>query len=360
MRVIATRTNTSDGEPSAEANGTPKAPAPGRVTGVSVSAEIGRLLVSWSPVADADGYKVQWTSGNQVFGASRQTTIAGGSNTRTTIANLSGGTLYAVRVIATRTLADDGPPSNTETGRPRSVNRPPEVSQRIATQLLEIGEDVRIDLADYFQDPEGHAMTFGATSNDTAVATTRTRGSILTVRGIATGAASVTVTARDSGALTVAQSFDAMVGRVAFFPTTSVSIPEDGWVWLTVRLSRPRAAPTTLNWVLGIDDDPDTHDADRWDHGGGFGSVVIPANAQDATIVFSSHNDDDIEPAREVFTVTLSVPAEHADHLVLGPATATITIDEGVCDRTPECATRCAGRPSARPCPRRTWPPGHP
>lgn len=336
VRVIATKSGADDGTASAEANGVPRASAPGRVTGVRVTAEVEQITVSWNAVADATGYKVQWRSGNQSFGATRQVVVTSGSSTRTTLTGLAGGTLYSVRVIATRAFADDGPPSTVATGTPRTRSRPPEASGQIGMRFLEIGETAQIDLADYFRHPESRALTFEATSDEAGIATVRTQGDVLTLRGVATGAASITVTARDSIGLTAEQRFDVMVGRVAFFATTSAAIPESGTARLTVRLSRPRTATTTLNWILGVDDDPDTPDADLQDHGGGNGSVVIPANRTDAIIELPSHDDNDIEPAREVFTVTLSAPAEHANDLALGRTTATVTINEGVCDRTPE------------------------
>jgi len=334
VRVIATKSGVDDGDPSIEASGIVKASAPGQVTGVSVTAGIERLTVSWNAVPDATGYRVQWRPGGQAFDVSRQTVVGGGSNTRTTITGLSGGTLYSVRVLAMRTFADDGPPSNVATGTPSASNHPPEASQPIAMQFLDVGESVQLELSGHFQDPERRTLTFSAVSDNTDIATVRTQDTVLTVRGIAWGTAAVTVTARDDGDQAVRQRFDVMVGRAAFFETTSVSVPEGGWARLTVRLNPPRDAPTTLQYVFGIDDDPDTHDADWWDHGGGGGEVVIPANALEADFLVANHDDDDIEPAREVFTVTLSVPDEHASHLVLGPATATVIIDEGVCDRT--------------------------
>lgn len=335
VQVIATKSGVDDGDASTEASGVVKAPTPGQVTGVSLTTGIEQLTVSWDTVVGATGYKVQWRSESEVFSATRQLAVTGGSNTRTTLTSLEAGTLYSVRVIATRTFADDGQPSAVETGTPRAASTP-EATDEIGMRFLEVGASAQIDLSNHFRHPDGRALTFDAASSDATAATAQTQGTFLTLRGVATGAASVTVTARDDRGLTAEQRFDVMVGRVAFFTTTSVAIPENGTARLTVRLSRPRTAPTTLNWVLGVDDDPATPDADRWDHGGGSGSVVIPANRSDAVVQFSSHDDDDIEPAREVFTVTLSAPDKHATDLALGRTTATVTINEGVCDRTPQ------------------------
>ena len=309
---------------------------PGRVTGVAVTPGIGVLTVSWNSVDDADGYKVQWRSAGQTFGSARER-VVGGSVTQDTIPNLTPGTQYFVRVIATRTGTDDGTPSNAESGTPlAAVNQPPQTISQIAMQFLEVGGSVRIGLSNHFRDPEGRAMTFSAVSDNTGTATASVQGSVLTVRGVARGGASVTVTARDSGGLTATQSFDAMVGRVAFFTTTSASAPEGGTARLTVRLSRASNASTSLEYVFGSDGNPNTSDANAADYQGTGGTVAIPAGQTEADIEITIRDDIDIEPAREVFTVALAVPAEHQNDVALGAATATLTIDEGVCDRTPE------------------------
>ena len=309
---------------------------PGRVTGVAVTPGINALTVSWNPVDDADGYKVQWRSDSQTFGSARER-VVGASVTQDTIPNLTPGTQYFVRVIATKSGTSDGTPSNAESGTPLAVvNQPPETTSQIAMQFLEVGGSVRIGLSNHFRDPEGRTMTFRAVSDNTGTATASIQGSVLTVRGVARGGASVTVTARDSGGLTATQSFRAMVGRTAFFATTSASAPEGGTARLTVRLSNPSNASTSLEYVFGSDGNPNTSDANAADYQGAGGTVSIPAGQTEAAIDIAIAEDIDIEPPREVFTVTLSVPAEHANDVALGTATATVIIDEGVCDRTPE------------------------
>lgn len=309
---------------------------PGRVTGVSVTPGISALTVSWNPVNNADGYKVQWRSGGQTFDTARQR-VVGSSVTQATIPNLTPGVEYSVRVIATITGTGDGTPSIVEDGTPLApVNRPPETTSQIAMQFLEVDGSVRIGLSNHFRDPEGRTMTFSAVSDSTANVRVSVQGSVLTVRGIARGGASVTVTARDSGGQTATQSFRAMVGRVAFFATTSASAPERGTARLTVRLSRATNASISLEYAFGTDSSPNTSDANAADYQGTGGTLSIPAGQTEAAIEITIADDIDIEPAREVFTVTLAVPAEHANDLALGTAAATVIIEEGVCDRTPE------------------------
>ena len=118
VRVIAIREGADDGPPSIEVTGIPRASAPAQVTEVELSAGVGQLEVSWTAVSDADGYRVQWTSGDEDNADTRQAVVTGGQTTSHTITGLAGGTEYAVRVIATRENANDGPPSRDVTGTP--------------------------------------------------------------------------------------------------------------------------------------------------------------------------------------------------------------------------------------------------
>ena len=128
VRVIATRTGADDGPPSDEMTGTPRVPPPPppppvtdleQVMGVGVAPGNAQLVVTWTAVDTATGYTVQWTSGGQGYNTGdRQATVTSGSTTRYTIPSLTNGTEYTVRVIATRTGADDGPPSEEVTGTP--------------------------------------------------------------------------------------------------------------------------------------------------------------------------------------------------------------------------------------------------
>ena len=93
----------------------------GQVTGVTVEPGDTELVVEWTAVGNATGYKVQWKSGGQSYNTGdRQATIASGSTTSYTIASLTNDTEYTVQVTATRTGANDGPPSAEMTGTPEA------------------------------------------------------------------------------------------------------------------------------------------------------------------------------------------------------------------------------------------------
>ena len=120
VRVTPTRSGEPDGAPS-EANAVAHYPAPAQVQNVSVTAQPGALSVTWDRVNDADGYKVQWKSGSEDFGESRQAALDGRNITSHTIRGLLPGTQYTVRVIAARNHAADGQPSAVATGTPQNV-----------------------------------------------------------------------------------------------------------------------------------------------------------------------------------------------------------------------------------------------
>ena len=149
VRVIATRTGADDGPPSDEMTGTPRVPPPpppppvtdlAQVMGVGVAPGNAQLVVTWTAVSNATGYTVQWTSGGQGYNTGdRQATVTTGSTTRYTIPSLTNGTEYTVRVIATRTGADDGPPSDEMTGTPRVPPPPPPPPVTDLAQVMGVG-----------------------------------------------------------------------------------------------------------------------------------------------------------------------------------------------------------------------------
>ena len=98
----------------------------GQVMGVGVAPGNAHLVVTWTAVDAATGYTVQWMSGSQGYNTGdRQAPVTSGSTTRYTIPSLTNGTEYTVQVIATRTGATDGPPSEEMTGTPRVPPPPP-------------------------------------------------------------------------------------------------------------------------------------------------------------------------------------------------------------------------------------------
>lgn len=103
-------------------------------------------------------------------------------------------------------------------------NRAPISVGAIPAQTVMIGQTQVVDLSQYFDDPDGDALSYTAETSDGAVATPSVAGSMVTVVGVAKGSASVAVTATDPNGLTASQSFDVAVPNQP--PVSVDSIPE--------------------------------------------------------------------------------------------------------------------------------------
>ena len=80
-------------------------------------------------------------------------------------------------------------------------NRAPTATGTIPTQTVSAGQMLGLDVATYFDDPDGDALTFSAASDDAQVASAMIAGSSMTIAGIAPGTTMLTVTATDPGGL---------------------------------------------------------------------------------------------------------------------------------------------------------------
>ena len=89
-----------------------------------------------------------------------------------------------------------------------SVNDAPVAVVVIPDQTLdEGGADVAIDLAPHFEDRDGDALAYSAVSSDPGLVAVTVAGSMLTLKAVGYGNASVEVMARDPGGLEARQTF---------------------------------------------------------------------------------------------------------------------------------------------------------
>ena len=96
------------------------------------------------------------------------------------------------------------------------ANRPPEAVGTLSPLTIGLDEAaVTVDVSGAFRDPDGDALTYGATSSAPAVAAVTATGSAVTVTPVTEGTATVTVAATDvGGSNTVAtQAFTVTVSR---------------------------------------------------------------------------------------------------------------------------------------------------
>ena len=221
-------------------------------------------------------------------------------------------------------------------------------------QSLYVGDTATLDVADYFTDPDGDSLSYSVETSDAGTATPSVDGSQVTVTGIAQGSATVRVTATDPGGLSATLRFGVTVHRpplVVTFATAAASAPEGDTVVLRAEVSPAPEGPLTVFYTLGSDSDPATDDADDADFAGGNrGALDFAPGANSTNLRIAIKDDNDIEPPREVVTVALDSPGPDDEYLLGSIASAVVTIDEGICDRTPEIQDEIIRRARVGPC----------
>ena len=86
-------------------------------------------------------------------------------------------------------------------------NRPPRAHGSIPAQRVEAGREVVVDLASWFEEPDGETLAFRVVASDAAVAGVALSGTRATLAGLAKGVADITATATDPGGLAAVQTF---------------------------------------------------------------------------------------------------------------------------------------------------------
>ena len=287
------------------------------------------LFVTWRAAIGATAYRVQWRQSGQSWSTSRQA-----ETTRTSyeIGGLAEGT-YEVRVLPV-VNGQVGEPSAPAQGEVEETgNRPPR-ALGLADVELDVGARAEVDLDDAFEDRDGDALRYSAAVDGNAVEAS-VSGATLRLRGRRAGEATVTVTATDPGGLSASASFTAQVGAVVSLHGRPAA-PEGDAVMLRAQLSRPLGAEVEVPWRMAPDGDPTTADADAADFGAWAGTATFAAGETRAVIAVAVLDDDDIEPARERFAVELAEPEDGSVGLSARSWRMVGSIQEGVCDRTPE------------------------
>ncbi|MDE0604971.1 MAG: hypothetical protein OXI18_11250 [bacterium] len=90
-------------------------------------------------------------------------------------------------------------------------NLPPAVASGIPAQHMTTGQVETVELAPYFSDPEGEALSYAASSNRETVVVASVSGSRLVLAAAGVGTATVTVTAADPAGLMATQTFGVAV-----------------------------------------------------------------------------------------------------------------------------------------------------
>ncbi|MEO4053361.1 hypothetical protein [Solibacillus sp. CAU 1738] len=136
------------------------------------------------------------------------------------------GSILSIKGIAKGTAtitvtANDGKATSSTTFTVNVSNTGP-TGSTIPTQSTKKDTAVTLNLANYFSDIDGDALSFTASSSSPSVATASVSGNTLTITGRAIGSTTITVNASDTQT-TAIQSFTLNVTNTA--PTVSVSVP---------------------------------------------------------------------------------------------------------------------------------------
>ena len=135
------------------------------------------------------------------------------SGSTVTVTPLSGG-MATITVTAT-----DVGGSNTPAAQTFVVtvpNRPPVVVGALSNRSVQVSDGVfMVVVSNAFQDPDGDALTYGASSSASSVASVTVSGSTVSVTPLSGGTATVTVTATDAGGsnMSAMQTFEVTVAN---------------------------------------------------------------------------------------------------------------------------------------------------
>ncbi len=162
--------------------------------------------------------------------------------------------LAAVAAVVVHSCGGDDAP----VAPPPPANRPPVATGTIPAARILVGDTVTVILTGYFSDPDNDRLTYTATVSNSSIATATVSDSFLTVTGLASGGAVVTVTARDPGGLSAQQQMGIDVDDR--FGYVKVVIQHDqldlGAVVLAVegpQIDSVKAAPHLI--LYGVNDD---------------------------------------------------------------------------------------------------------
>lgn len=157
-------------------------------------------LAPW--FADPDGEPLRYASSSSSPGA--VTATVSGAAVRLSAVGIGKATITVTArdpdgLTATHTFGADAP------------NRPPVATGGLPDIDVRVGDTIRVSLGSRFADPDGDALTYAASSSDTAFVSAAVLGEALLLSGLRKGQATITVSASDPAGLSAALSFRATV-----------------------------------------------------------------------------------------------------------------------------------------------------
>ena len=167
---------------------------------------------------DPDGDPLTYTARSSV---SAVAAVSVSGSTVTITARAKGTTDVTITATDTEGL------SGTQRFRSTVPNRAPVPEGTVPDQTVHVGETATVNLTPYFDDPDGDALTYTASSSNSGVAGVSVSGSNVTITAAAAGSATITITARDPGGLTATQRTSVTVTQTNRAPRPRGTIPAD-------------------------------------------------------------------------------------------------------------------------------------
>ncbi len=217
-------------------------------------------------------------------------------------------TAIAATTLAAMWMATCGGDGTTEPPPPPPpVNQAPVAVGSIATVTVQVGTEVSTNLSSYFNDPDGDALTYSASTSDAGVATAAVSGSQVTVTAVGAGNATITITAQDPGGLSATQTMGVVVEAVNLVPTVVGQIDDQALVvgdTMTADVAQyfedPEGDPLTFT-ATSSDADVATASVD------GSMLTVVAVGEGSGTISVTATDTADNSATLE-FTVSVEVP----------------------------------------------------
>ena len=232
----------------------------GQIPGQSLEIGGSRALTASSYFIDPDSDELDFSAESSDAGVLAATV----SGNEVTLSALTEGT--ATVTIAAQdpdglTAASDFGVIVSEAGE---ENRSPAVVSQIPDQTVAEATDRTLAVSSYFVDPDGDSLTYGATTDDSNVATASASEAGVMLTSVASGQATITIVATDPDGLSAEQQFGIRVVEhppdlVAVGPNVNDSTPEAGgtfWFIATVTNdgdAQSQSAATTVRYLRSTD-----------------------------------------------------------------------------------------------------------
>ena len=215
----------------------------------------------------------------------------------------------ALSTVWIASCGDNGPPTE-----PEPVNQPPATVGAIPAITIVAGGTATVNAATYFNDPDGDALEYTATTSNAAIVAASVSGSTVTISAVAQGSATVAIAAQDPSGLSAAQDVSVTVERSNQAPQAVGTIP------LQTVTSGESAMVNLSRYFTDPDGDDLTYEASSND------TSVVTTSLSGGTLTLTG-----VAEGRARVTATATDGTLSAEQLIL---VSTAAAAVGICGRT--------------------------